>query len=238
MKWLSHTFKSPAANLACDEALLDIAEAAGGPEVLRLWQPRDHFVVLGLSNQAATEVKLGACRQRQIPVLRRFSGGGTVLQGPGCLNFSLILRIKPGPLESITSTTRFILERHKELFSNLTQSPVSIEGTSDLTVNHQKFSGHAQRRKRRAVLFHGSILLGADLELMQMLLRLPSLRPAYRNNRAHNRFLTNLKLSPDAVSAALKKAWGATEVLKQLPDDSIESLVRTRYATDTWNYRL
>src|SRR5882724_10843203 len=93
MKLLDLTLASPAENLACDEVLLDRSENGAGKEVLRFWEPRDYFVVVGYANKLATEVHVPACEARGIPVLRRCSGGGAVLQGPGCLNYTLILRI-------------------------------------------------------------------------------------------------------------------------------------------------
>ena len=92
MKWLDLTFDTPAANLACDEALLDDAEQHGGPGLLRFWEPRQYFVVLGYAKKFAEETRVEACREENIPIHRRCSGGGTVLQGPGCLNYSQIGR--------------------------------------------------------------------------------------------------------------------------------------------------
>ena len=86
---LDLTLSTPAENLAADEALLDEREATAGEPVLRLWESPEHFVVVGYSNRVGTEVNEPACRARGIPILRRCSGGGTVLQGPGCLNYAL-----------------------------------------------------------------------------------------------------------------------------------------------------
>jgi lipoate-protein ligase A len=109
MNHLDLTLSTPAENLACDEALLEEAEALGG-EVLRFWESPVHFVVLGYANKAREEVDIEACRTRCVPILRRCSGGGTVLQGPGCLNYSVILRIEAAPeLQSITETNRFVM---------------------------------------------------------------------------------------------------------------------------------
>src|SRR6266404_9885638 len=87
------TLGSPAENLAADEALLDLCEAGRAGEVLRFWQPAGHFVVVGYANKLASEVHLSFCRDHQIHIYRRCTGGGTVLQGPGVLNYSLVLRI-------------------------------------------------------------------------------------------------------------------------------------------------
>src|ERR1700685_1591535 len=93
MKFLDLSFPSPAENLACDEALLDWREENGGEEILRFWEAPETFVVVGYANKIAAEVNVAACEAREIPIFRRCSGGGTVLQGPGCLNYTLILRI-------------------------------------------------------------------------------------------------------------------------------------------------
>ena len=114
MKWLDLTLPSPAENLACDEALLDWCENGEGEEVLRFWESRDHFVVVGYANRIANEVNVAACEKRGIPILRRCSGGGTVLQGPGCLNYTLVLRITDdGPLRNISATNQFIMGRNR-----------------------------------------------------------------------------------------------------------------------------
>src|SRR5882757_3547838 len=105
MKFCDLTLPSAEENLACDEAFLDHCEAGLSGELLRFWEPTQHFVVLGYANHANTEADLPFCAAHSIPVLRRCSGGGTVLQGPGCLSYSLILRIdETGPFQSIRST--------------------------------------------------------------------------------------------------------------------------------------
>ena len=105
MKWIDLTYPSPEENLACDEALLDLCEEGAEGEILRFWEPSAYFVVLGYSNRWTTEVDSPACAKLGIPIFRRCSGGGTVLQGPGCLNYSLILKIEGDrTLATITGT--------------------------------------------------------------------------------------------------------------------------------------
>lgn len=240
MKCFDRTFDTPQENLACDEALLDWCEEGFGGDILRFWQPRQHFVVLGYSNKARTEANLDSCRALGLPVLRRCSGGGTVVQGPGCLNYSLILRIpESGPLAFITGTNKFIMERNRGALSSLILHPSSllVSGYTDLTLGGLKFSGNSQRRKRRCLLFHGSFLLGLDLSLIERVLPLPSKQPAYRGNRSHTDFLTNLSLTGTEIKRALRKVWSADESLDGFPEDKIAQLARTKYATDEWNLK-
>src|SRR3954467_9041804 len=106
---LELTFPTAEENLACDEALLDACEEEGAAEVLRFWEPREYFVVLGYANEARREGDLEFCATRSIRVLRRCTGGGTVLQGPGCLNYTLVLRIGERPeLRNISATNEFV----------------------------------------------------------------------------------------------------------------------------------
>ena len=104
MKYLDRTLRTPQENLAADEALLDWCEEESADEILRFWEPRQHFVVLGYSNRTRTEVNLDSCKKLDVPVLRRCSGGGTVLQGPGCLNYALLLRIHGNAANAASSS--------------------------------------------------------------------------------------------------------------------------------------
>jgi len=238
MRLCELTLPTPEENLACDEALLDLCEAGGSDELLRLWAPQQYFVVLGYANKADTEVNLAFCRSHTIPVLRRSTGGGTVLQGPGVLNYSLILRIDDArPLHTISATNEFILKRHSEALGKLLLAPVEFRGHTDLAVGGLKFAGNAQRRHQRFLLFHGSFLLHLDISLVEKTLPLPSRQPDYRVNRSHADFLMNLGVPEHTIKAALIKAWDATAPLDPIPWDRITFLTREKYALDEWNFK-
>ena len=239
MHFLDLTLPTPAENLALDEALLDQAEATGGSGVLLFWESPQPFVVLGYANQVAQEVHVEACRERNIPILRRCSGGGTVLQGPGCLNYSVILNFNESPaLQTITGTNQFVMTRQRDALARLLQQEVTIEGHTDLALAGLKFSGNAQRRKREWLLFHGTFLLsGFDLALISECLLPPPLQPAYRRRRAHDEFLTRLPLTAAAVKTALRAAWLAETPLAPISQALIARLVSERYSRDEWNLK-
>jgi len=140
MLLLDLTLSTPAENLACDEALLDMFEERGGEGLLRFWEPTNYFVVVGYANHVEKEVDVAACEAEGIPILRRCSGGGTVLQGPGCLNYSLVLKIEEhGPLAGITSANRFIMERNREAVEAEVRGRKSEDG-------HQRAEGGIEIR--------------------------------------------------------------------------------------------
>jgi lipoate---protein ligase len=240
MKYFDCTFPSPAENLACDEALLDWCESGTGAECLRFWESPEPFVVAGYANKVATEVNVAACEARKVPVLRRCSGGGTVVQGPGCLNYTLILPItKEGPLHSIAVANQFIMRCNRAAIESVAgKGPaIAIRGHTDLVIGGRKFSGNSQRRRKHFLLFHGTFLLNFDLALIGDLLQMPSKQPDYRESRKHADFLTNVNVSAEKARAALQRAWDAGSSLTNPPLEKIKTLAREKYATNEWNFK-
>ena len=238
MRYLDLTLATPEENLALEEALLDSAEDAGGGEILRLWESPRHFAVLGYSCKVRDDLHYERCLKEALPVLRRASGGGTVLQGPGCLNFSLILKISANPsLQNITRTNAWVLEKHREVFGARLGTGVEVEGVSDLTFRSLKFSGNAQRRRRVYLLFHGTILNAFDTALMSRYLTLPPRRPAYRGERGHETFAANIPLATEEIKTLIRKAWPCENTLPDAPLKKMRALLESRYLQSDWHLK-
>jgi lipoate-protein ligase A len=236
MDFLDLTWPTPAENLAVDEALLDDAEAGARGETLRFWQSPTHFIVLGHSNQLEREANSSTCAARKIPILRRCSGGGAVLQGPSSLSYALILRIHSHPeLDNVSRANHFIMSIHAQLLTEILGRETSILGTTDLVIDGRKVSGNAQRRRRSFLLFHGTLLLAPEPELMESLLPPPSRMPDYRENRRHSDFTGHISATPELIKQAWRAAWGAVPSRKCLPLERISELVRGRYSLPSWN---
>jgi lipoate-protein ligase A len=236
MKYLELTCADPARDLACDEALLETFEAERCDDgLLRIWQPDRYFVVLGHSNRVNGEVNVAACTAGGVPILRRTSGGGAVVQGPGCLNYSLILDSAAHKVPSIRSAFGYVLERHRQWIAELTHFAVSVAGVSDLTVDGRKFSGNAQYRKARYVLVHGTFLLAFELSLMDRYLFLPTRQPAYRENRPHVEFVSNLNVEGQVLRKCLRENWNADTDFNGLGSERIDTLVLQRYGKVDWS---
>lgn len=232
------SFANPAENLAGDEALLNRGEAEGG-EALRFWESPVPFVVLGYGNRAATEADLAACEAAAVPVLRRCSGGGTVLQGPGCLNYALVLDLaRDAALGTVSGANAYILQRVAAALSRSLGEPVQRCGDTDLVWRGRKCSGNAQRRRRTHLLFHGTVLLALNQPLMDRCLKFPSRTPAYRQARSHAEFVSPLPLTADTVKQALRAVWGAVAAPTSWPAEESARLVRDCYSQADWNLRL
>jgi lipoate-protein ligase A len=234
--FLDLTLPTLAENLALDEALLLDAEA-GGPEVLRVWQWPTPAVVLGAGGRIADDVHEDACRADGVPILRRSSGGGTVLLGPGCLLFSLVLRFdRDLALTDLHASYRYILCRIvRGLQPQMAE--LAVQGSSDLTLADRKFSGNAQQRKRTHLLHHGTLLYAFDFEPIARYLKPPPRQPEYRRHREHADFLTNLPIPETALKELLREAWAADALLPDRPMEAVSRLVAERYSREEWNRR-
>jgi lipoate-protein ligase A len=236
MRLLDLTLPDAAENLALDEALLIAAEEADAGEVLRLWELPSLAVVVGAGGSVAIDVNAAACEADGVPVLRRSSGGGTVLLGPGCLCFSLVLSYDRAPgLNEIPPSNRYVLGRVLRALRPVTAG--ALEGTSDLAVNGIKFSGNAQQRKRRHFLHHGTLLCGFDLALVPRYLNPPERQPDYRRDRPHSEFVANLPTTVAEAKRLLIEEWQADGEYGPLPWERVRELVAAKYSRDEWNRR-
>jgi lipoate-protein ligase A len=183
----------------------------------------------------AQEVDLKVCRERDIPVVRRASGGAAIIAGPGSLMYAVVLSYENHPaLRAVDEAHRFVLDTLLAALRPLV-ADVRRRGTSDLALGELKFSGNSLRCKRHALLYHGTLLYDFPLALVGECLKMPPRQPDYRHQRAHGEFITNLPLSASALRNALQTAWSAKDVMVDWPRDRVRELVATRYGRAEWN---
>ena len=255
--WLDVTLPTVEENLALDEALLELAhEGLTTSPCVRTWMAAEPAVVLGSSSRVEEEIDLSACSAAGVRVVRRPSGGATVVLGPGCLMWSVITP-HPAGVPSIEAVHAATLEPlasalNEALSPSQALSPVTMHagwrvarrGTSDLAVfaehdaAERKVSGNALRVRRHGVLYHGTLLDRFDLGLVGKVLRHPPREPDYRSLRSHGDVLANLELGRDPLERAVRAAFNATLVHDDWPRDRVARLVTERYGTSEWTRRL
>jgi lipoate---protein ligase len=235
MDYLGLTLPTLAENLALDEALLLRAEQGPSRDLLRLWEWPSTAVILGAGSVLAADVDEAACHADGVPILRRSSGGGTVLLGPGCLLYTLVLAYDSAPeLTQISSSYCYIL---KCVCASLNLPALQPRGTSDLAQDALKVSGNAQQRKRHHLLHHGSLLYAFNVALLGRYLRMPARQPAYRQQREHAEFVTNLTLGKEELAERLRSGFGADQAVTDWPADLVRELVQTKYGLTEWTRR-
>ncbi|MBV8488183.1 MAG: hypothetical protein JO161_07880 [Planctomycetaceae bacterium] len=205
--------------------------------VLRFWESSRLAVVLGASRRIAEDVRVDECMTDGVPILRRSSGGGTVVIGPGALNVTVVLPADPAVgLSTVDTAQHYVLTRMAEAL-RAPERPVEVLGSGDLTLAGRKFAGSAQRRLRYWFLVHCSILYAFPLPLIGRYLNVPSRQPAYRAGRTHDEFLMNLGLSRTILLGFIQSAWCPSSSLASAPDvpyDLLRALLSAKFANRSW----
>lgn len=148
------------ANLALEEWLFRQLPATAA--VLFFYR-NDRAVVLGRNQNPWAECDLPFLAHHGIPLARRLSGGGTVYLDPGVLNFCLIAPRHPDAPGRFAECTAAAL-RACGLSPTITpRRTVELAG--------HKISGNAFWLTARRALCHGTLLLDADLDLLERCLR-------------------------------------------------------------------
>ncbi|MFH1878319.1 MAG: lipoate--protein ligase family protein [Candidatus Omnitrophota bacterium] len=240
MVFVNYYTDSPEENVALDELLLIKAENGFMEGSLRFWESSEYFVVAGRASVIEEDCFSLICRGDGVKIIRRVSGGGTVLQGPGCLNFSLILPYPDGlKYTDIKGSYEWILKRLSGALSVPGRS-IEVLPVSDLVIGGRKISGNAQARKRGFFLHHGTFLTGFDLSKISRYLKHPPKEPAYRQKREHADFLADIPVEKKEIKETVKKLFLGDTVREWAPEredlDGLAYLVEKKYSRAEWNY--
>jgi lipoate-protein ligase A len=145
-------------------------------------------IVMGLSGKPEKLLHFPLIEHHQTPVIKRFSGGGTVYIDEHTLFVTFIINCKKWNLAPFPHT---IMEWSEKLYSPVFGPEFRLR-ENDYVFGEKKFGGNAQYIQKERCLHHTSFLWDFDESKMEML-RLPEKRPQYRSNRAHSDFLCTLK---------------------------------------------
>jgi lipoate-protein ligase A len=237
MLFLDQTLPSVPENLALDEALLIDADAGRGQPLVRLWDPRQYAVVLGASGRIADDIFTGACQADRVAILRRSSGGGTVVLGPGILCITVILPedAEPG-LGRVDLAHAYVLEGIATALRSALPS-VSVLGRGDLVIDGRKIGGSAQRRLKSWFMVHCSILYDFPIDRIVQYLKMPRRQPEYRAGRSHEDFLVNLPLPRQKLADTIRNAFSTGP--SALPAPSVQpallqSLLSEKFSNREW----
>lgn len=238
MYFLDKASRDPYFNIALEEFVLK----QSNQDIFMLWQNSPSLIV-GKHQNPFREVEPSCVLAENVPVIRRISGGGTVLHGEGNLNYTFITNAKISEDKiNFGKYTRPILQ-----FLNDSGVPATMTGKSNLTVNGLKFSGNAAHVFKNRSIHHGTLLFDADLKRIKNYLRGESVHIQSRAVSSIRAKVTNLK--PLLGNMDEKKFYHdlKSAVIQYFGDDGnfelkanelqkIQELSETKYKTKVWNY--
>ena len=160
-----------AKNLAIDEAILQARIEGIVPPTLRFWR-NNRAVILGRSQKVCAEINFEECIKEKIQVVKRFSGGGTVYQDLGNLNYTIVLDSNDQLVKGLD-----IAKSYEVLCSGIIRglkllglSAISFVSPGSIFIRGKKISGSAQLRRRNVILHHGTLLVSSDLNILKKVL--------------------------------------------------------------------
>ncbi|WP_461865416.1 lipoate--protein ligase family protein [Thermococcus sp.] len=169
LRVLTFEHPDPHFNLAFEESLARVRAKDLIPDTLRIWV-NDKAIVLGYFRDPEEDVNLSKAEKEGFPIIRRFTGGGTVYHDKGCINYSIVLkRDVKFPISYLYGTLlKGTLDALKKLGIE-----AELRNTSDIVFGGKKISGTAGSIKWGVLFLHGSILINANLKKLKSLLRIP-----------------------------------------------------------------
>ena len=158
-------------------------------------------IVMGISARPEEVVDLALAKKNNIPLVSRFSGGGTVFVDEETLFVTFIFQKKTHNLDLYPKE---ILHWVGSIFEKALQLPHFGIRENDFTLLDKKIGGNAQYIKKERFLHHTSFLHNFTPSNMNYLLHPPT-EPSYRQGRHHLDFITPLAphLSKDEFSSRL-----------------------------------
>jgi lipoate-protein ligase A len=152
-------------------------------------QGSNRAIVMGISGQPNELIDESKVKQDNIPVIKRFSGGGTVIVDDQTLFVTFIMS---KDCIDVPAFPEPILRWTADLYTQAWKIPGFQLKENDYCLEGKKCGGNAQYIKKDRWLHHTSFLWDYSESNMEYLL-LPKKRPQYRQDRAHQDFLCRLK---------------------------------------------
>jgi lipoate---protein ligase len=238
MLCISHQGIDPYFNIASEEYLLkNFSE-----DIFMVYQ-NESAIIVGKHQNTFAEINHWFVREKNLKVIRRLSGGGTVFHDMGNLNFCFIRNGQEGNLIDFKKFTQPIIEVLRSL-----DVPAESSGRNDLIIHGLKFSGNAEHVYKNRTLHHGTLLFSSQLNDLGEALRVVPDRYEDRAVKSVRSKVTNISdyfLNPISLDAFRDILIG--HVVAQSPDavmyqfsetdrNHIQSLVEEKYHTWEWNY--
>ncbi len=238
-KYISNS-KSPYMNLAMEDMLCDFVESQNEETAVVYFWVNVSCVVCGRNQNPFAECNMDYLMKNNIVLVRRKSGGGTVFQDAGNLNFTFI-----------ANEGYFDKQKSMMIVCNALNNlgiPAIISGRNDIIIKGKKISGSAFCRRDNACIHHGTLLIDTDLEKMLGALTPDDMKLKVKGIRSVRSRVMNLRsIYPDytipdymrEIKKVFLKIYDEQEFL--VFEDELQETNRFReylqsYSSDDWIY--
>ncbi len=228
MKFAVNTSTDPHFNLAFDEYCLQ--QYRSDEDFFYLWRNRP-AVIIGLNQNAYSEVNLDYLDSHGITLARRVTGGGAVYHDLQNMNYTFIGKnVTPEPFVRALRSLGVDAE---------------LTGRNDIFVDGHKVSGYARRVWRDREIVHGTLMYDVDIDTLTKVLDVPGSKMEAKGIASVRSRVANLKdylpqfKSLDEVQSALHDILsGGDAQIPMGPEDyaEVERMAKEKFSTWDWVY--
>jgi lipoate-protein ligase A len=241
MLCIKRTNTNPYYNLATEEYVLHQFTE----DTFMLWRDEPSIIV-GKHQNTLAEINLDFVKEKNIPVVRRLSGGGAVFHDLGNLNFTFTQKGNKDELIDFKKYTKPIIDVLRNLGVN-----ARFEGRNDLTIDGKKFSGNAEHVYKNRLLHHGTLLFSSQMTDLSDALKIGEAKYKDKAVKSVRSRVTNISdhlpeeyknLSvldfKNQVMDHIINFYPDTELyeLSEEDDKAIRNLMDEKYETWAWNF--
>lgn len=226
MKYLINNSTDPYFNLAFDEYCLE--NIPSDESYFFLWRNRP-AVIIGLNQNAYSEVNLDYLNSHGITLARRVTGGGAVYHDLQNMNYTIIGK-NPSPQPMVDALRQLGV-------------PAELTGRNDIFVEGRKVSGYARRVSHNQEIIHGTLMYDVDLDTLVKVLDTPTSKMQAKGISSVKSRVANLKeylpqfKSLDELQAALQEILSAGDGQMSLSDEQIaEVRKQADEKFSTWDF--
>jgi len=171
---------NPEENLRIEESILNSSSPLSG--ILRLWQ-NEPCVVIGRFQNEEYEVNASYVREKGIPVICRFTGGGTVYHDLGNLNITFCKGRDDFLFSSyFIEEGRGIAETMAGALRDFVKENIEVDRRNAIFVNGKKVSGSSIAITKDKFFYHASLLVNSNLTELKRVIKWEE---SYPNGTAH-----------------------------------------------------
>ena len=256
MRLLKTGLKSAHVNMAVDESIF--RQSCVVP-TLRLYQWSRPAFSFGYFQKINEIIDIPTCQKREIELVRRITGGGTVIHSRD-VTFSLTVPrnwsyLPDGISSAHQAISEYIVNGLNKVGVEAYCSTISAISKKvnvclinpikyDVMINGKKVMGIAQRRSKNATLYQGYLALDSPSEIIQPLIsKEPKIAKLLANNSTELNSQRTPSLSRNQVEKAifigLKEGIGQDMISSKLAQDEAELALELekKYGSNQWNFR-
>lgn len=240
MLYVVNNSDDPFFNHAAEEYLMRNMD----DEIFMLWINKP-AILIGRNQNTLSEINLDYVNDHGIEVVRRLSGGGTVYNDYGVMNFTFITyKSKDTEDDGFEKFASPVIKALKSLGVD-----AEFTGRNDILIDGKKICGNAQYSNQEKILHHGTLLYSGDMSKIGQALKSRKIKFIDKSVKSVGSRVTNIydhmedrEMDLHNFRDYLKNYVMDTHHIESVYEFSdeelkkIEDIANNRFRTWEWNY--